>query len=170
MPDAIKVTQLEASDIRPIMSAFVRPEWHTSKPYLNALLEGQQKGELDCLLARYEGNIAGILHVKWVSPYPPFAEKGIPEIKDLWVLSALRRRGIATALIDEAERRIFLRSAVAGIGVGLYADYGPAQRLYIKRGYNFDGRGLTYKNQPIKPGGNVLADDELVIFLTKERP
>ncbi len=167
---SVSVNLLEAADIPLIMAAFIRPEWHTSEPYLNSLLEWQQKGEIVCLLARYEGKIAGILHVRWISEYPSFAEQGIPEIKDLWVLSTLRRYGIATALIDEAERLIFQRSPVAGIGVGLYADYEPAQRLYIRRGYNFDGTGLTYKNNPVPPGTSVFVDDDLVMFLTKERP
>ena len=33
------------------------------------------------------------------------------------------------------------RSPLAGIGFGLYADYGAAQRLYVKCGYLPDGRG-----------------------------
>ena len=33
---------------------------------------------------------------------------------------------------------------IVGIGVGLYPDYGSAQRLYIKRGYLPDGHGATY--------------------------
>jgi hypothetical protein len=32
-----------------------------------------------------------------------------------------------------------------GLGVELCADYGPAQMLYIKKGYIPDGNGVTYK-------------------------
>jgi GNAT superfamily N-acetyltransferase len=85
------------------------------------------------------------------------------------VLAEFRRRGIATALMDEAEERIFKKSTVAGIGVGLYAGYGPAQRMYILRGYVPDGRGLVHKNEPVSPGHDVFVDDDLLLYFVKER-
>jgi hypothetical protein len=42
------------------------------------------------------------------------------------VLPDFRRPGIASALMDLAEEYEGARSRIAGIGVGLYADYGPA--------------------------------------------
>jgi hypothetical protein len=36
------------------------------------------------------------------------------------------------------------RSGVVGIGVGLHPSYNAAQRLYVKRGYIPDARGITY--------------------------
>ena len=51
----------------------------------------------------------------------------------------------------------------------MYADYGPAQRMYIKRGYVPDGLGLYYKNQPVTPGKNVFVDDDLALYLVKKR-
>jgi hypothetical protein len=71
--------------------------------------------------------------------------------------------------MDEAERRMFEKSKTIGIGVGMYADYGAAQRMYVLRGYVPDGRGLFYKEQPVLPGKEVLVDDYLVLYLTKER-
>jgi hypothetical protein len=71
--------------------------------------------------------------------------------------------------MDEAEKRIFERAETVGLGVGLYADYGNAQRLYVLRGYIPDGRGLTHQNQPVKPGNDVFVDDDLVLYFTKER-
>jgi ribosomal protein S18 acetylase RimI-like enzyme len=53
------------------------------------------------------------------------------EIVDFNVRPDLRRRGIGTRLMDEAEALIATRSPIAGIGVGLGLDYGPAQRLYV---------------------------------------
>ena len=55
----------------------------------------------------------------------------------------------------------------AGIAFGLYADYGAAQRLYIKRGYVPDGRGLHYGVTPARPGQCYRLDDELVLYLLK---
>jgi len=160
---------LDAADIPRIMSAFLGFEWHTPESHFQAMLAAKERGELVFLVAYHGGKIAGFLYIKWKSEYPPFAEKGIPEIKDLRVLAELRRRGIATALMGEAEKRIFERSPVAGVAVGLYADYGAAQRMYIRRGYVPDGRGLMYKDKPVKPGHDVFVDDDLLLYFTKER-
>jgi ribosomal protein S18 acetylase RimI-like enzyme len=86
---------------------------------------------------------------------------------DFNVLIKRQRRGIGTALMDEAERRIAARSAVAGIGVGLTADYGAAQVLYCKRGYVPDGCGAIQRGQAIRYGEQILVDDDLVIYLTR---
>jgi ribosomal protein S18 acetylase RimI-like enzyme len=114
-----------------------------------------------------EEEIAGYLTVRWESDYPPFREARIPEIVDLNVLPAFRRRGIASALMDAAEAIIAQRSPVAGIGVGLYADYGAAQRMYVLRGYIPDGRGIFYNREPVIPGEMARVDDELVLYFTK---
>jgi hypothetical protein len=79
-------------------------------------------------------------------------------------------RGIAAALMDEAERIIFERSPLAGLGVGLYADYGPAQQMYAHRGYVPDGHGLYYGAGAVAPGCKGTVDDHLALFLTKKKP
>ena len=89
-------------------------------------------GERVTLLAFYNDELAGYANIIWKSDYPPFAEKEIPEINDLRVHDDYRRHGIGTALMDEAEKRIFERSPVAGIGVGMHEGYGPAQIMYAR--------------------------------------
>lgn len=42
-----------------------------------------------------------------------------------------------------------MQSDTIGIGFGLYADYGTAQRMYIKRGFVPDGRGIMYNDMPV---------------------
>ena len=111
--------------------------------------------------------LAGYVTLKWESHYLPFKKQVIPEIVDLNVLPAFRNQGIGSKLLDEAERSAFERSSIVGIGVGLYPDYGSAQRLYVKRGYIPDGRGVTYKYQPIPPGETVCLDDDLIFWFTK---
>ena len=141
---------------------------HNKSIYEQYLAE-QERDERLVLVAYYDDDFAGYGTIHWHSDYPPFAEKGIPEIKDLNVLPRFRRRGIATKIVDEAEKRIFERSLVIGIGVGMYADYGAAQRMYILRGYVPDGLGLFYKDKPVIPGKEVIVDDDLTLYLTKER-
>jgi GNAT superfamily N-acetyltransferase len=166
---AISIKLLEARDIPNLGNAFLNTVWKTPASHFEKMLTAQDKGEIVFLVVHSGNAIAGFVYIKWQADYPPFAGKGIPEIRDLRVLPEFRRRGVATALVDEAERRIFVRSSIAGIGVGLYADYGPAQRMYILRGYVPDGRGLMYNNRPVNPGHDVFVDDELILFFTKER-
>jgi hypothetical protein len=71
-------------------------------------------------------------------------------------------------LMDKAEVEIAKVSRMAGIGVGMDADYGAAQRLYVLRGYIPDGRGLHYKDHFPKHGEQITVDDNLALFFTKE--
>ena len=53
--------------------------------------------------------------------------------------------------MDEAENRIKKYSNMAGIGFGVYKDYGAAQILYINRGYKPDGLSLIHISEPTRP-------------------
>ena len=80
-----------------------------------------------------------------------------------------RNKGIGTALLKIAEDTAFKQSDIVGLGVGLYTDYGNAQKLYVKSGYIPDGNGLTYKNKKVKPGSQTRVDDELLIWMVKTK-
>ena len=166
----ISIKTMAKSDIPGIVAAFKGSEWRVVPSFFENFLAEQDAGKRVVLIAFLGKYFTGYVTIKWKPDYPPFLAGGIPEINDLRVLRAFRRRGIATALLDEAERRIFAPSPVAGIGVGLYADYGAAQRLYVLRGYVPDGRGAYHNNRPVSPGHNVFVDDELLLFFTKNRP
>ena len=141
--------------------------WTKPSGYFGAVLEQQALGAIILLVALAESAYLGHCKVVWRSAYPGFRDLGIPEIQDLNVRPDYRRRGIASALLDEAERRIAHRSEIAGIGCGLYAGYGAAQRLYIQRGYVPDGRGLHYRTNPAVAGETYRVDDDLVLYLVK---
>ena len=136
--------------------------------YFHEMCLQQAVGLLALLVAESgDQTYAGHVKVVWESEYPPFRESEIPEIQDLLVPPHYRRRGVATRLLDAAEEIVARRSSVAGLGVGLYAAYGPAQRLYVLRGYVPDGRGAYYSGSPIA-GGQVLPfDDEAILYMTK---
>jgi GNAT superfamily N-acetyltransferase len=170
MTSALQIRLLEPQDVQPIADAFEAISWSKPASLYRRYLAQQSEGRRTALVAFKDGAFAGYLTINWQSDYPPFREAGIPEIQDFNVLPRLRRQGIGSALMDEAERRIAQRSAIIGIGVGLYADYGPAQRLYALRGYLPDGRGLIYQNQVMVPGSQVTVDDDLVLYLTKQAP
>jgi GNAT superfamily N-acetyltransferase len=165
----ITIKLLKAQEIQHITSAFANTVWKDISSILERYLAEQDKGTRVVLLAYLDEDFAGYVTIKWQSGYPPFVEKGIPEINDLRVIPAFRRRGIASALVDEAEKRIFEESPVAGIGVGMYADYGVAQRMYVLRGYVPDGLGLFYKGRHVRPGQEVQIDDDLILYFIKER-
>lgn len=103
------------------------------------------------------------------SNYPDFKHKGIPEINDLWILDAYRKQGYGKTLIQYLEKIAYQEKySQIGIGVGLYNDYGSAQKLYVNLGYVPDGQGVTYKGDHIVPGDSYPIDDDLLIWLKKD--
>ncbi len=131
-------------------------------------LELQKSKKLEPIIAEVDGDFAGYLAIKWTPDYPPFQEKGIPEVVDFNVLRKYQRKGIGTALMDEAERRIKQVSPVAGIGFGVFKDYGKAQILYVKRGYVPDGKGIVKDAKSLAFGEQTVIDHSLVFYLTKD--
>lgn len=166
--DYLTIRLLTVQDIQPIAEAFAALGWDKPASQYERYLMDQQRGERVVLVALLKNDFAGYVTIIWHSHYPPFATAGIPEVVDFNVLPHYRRRGIGSCLMDEAERRIAKRSPIAGIGVGLYPDYGAAQRMYVLRGYVPDGRGIYYATQQVRPGQAVVVDDSLALFFTKE--
>lgn len=158
---------LRQEDIDEIAAAFAQIGWNKPAAQFERYLDQQERGERSVIVARSDGAFAGYLTVAWESGYPPFRDAGIPEIADFNVLPRLQRRGIGSALMEAAERLVGARSAVVGIGVGMTPDYGAAQRLYAKRGYLPDGRGLWTDDGPVRHGQRVVVDDSLVLHFTR---
>jgi GNAT superfamily N-acetyltransferase len=168
MSAGLTISPLAETDFAEVAAAFAAINWQKPASQYSRYLAEQARGERVVLVARAEGIFVGYLTSVWASTYPPFREAAIPEIQDFNVLPAFRRRGIGGQLMDAAETRIAARSPVAGIGVGLYAAYGAAQRLYVRRGYLPDGRGLMRLGQPVLPGAMVMVDDDLALYLTRK--
>lgn len=168
--DGLTIRPLDAADVQPIAAAFAKIGWDKTASQYEHYLAEQERGERLVLVASLDGNdgsVAGYLTIVWASGYPPFRVAGIPEIVDFNVLPQHRRRGIGGLLMDEAERLIAERSPEVGIGVGMDPDYGPAQRLYVQRGYVPDGRGLSTGDRYVVWGETVRVDDGLVLHFTK---
>ncbi|HEX5377117.1 MAG TPA: GNAT family N-acetyltransferase [Phenylobacterium sp.] len=163
----LEITPLRADDPPVFEAAFDAIGWNKPAAQYERYLDEQTADVRPVLVARVDGAFAGYVTVLWESGYGPFGEAGIPEIQDFNVLPRFRRQGIGTALMDAAEALIATRSDVAGLGVGLYPDYGPAQRLYILRGYLPDGRGIAAEQVQVKPMQVVRVDDELALYLTR---
>lgn len=168
MNTSITLREIQASDCSVISAAFHQQGWDKPVAQYERYVQFQERGKRAVILAEWAGEFAGYLTIKWTSEYPPFREKGIPEIVDFNVLKKFQRKGIGTCLMDEAEKRIKAVSEYAGIGFGMYKDYGPAQILYILRGYIPDGNGLIQHNQPVKYGEKITVDDGIALCLTKK--
>lgn len=164
----LSLKNLSADDIQTIVDAFKKSNW-TEKPasIFENYLEDQNKGERIVWVAYFDNKFAGYVTLKWQSLYKPFYQESIPEIVDLNVLPEFRNQGVASYLLDKCEAIAATKSDVVGIGVGLYPDYGAAQRLYVQRGYVPDGKGATYHYKTVIPGKKYAMDDDLVVWSTK---
>ena len=148
--------------------AFRLQGWNKTEQQYERYYKDQIDGMRTVLVAEQDQQFAVYLTIIWKSAYPPFQNKGIPEIADFNVLKPHQRKGIGTILMDEAETRIATTSTSVGIAVGLTIDYGAAHILYTKRGYLPDGQGLVYQKKQPKYGDSITVDDQLVIYLTKK--
>lgn len=169
MMDEISIHTLEFEDIELITEAFQLIGWNKPREQYERYLDEQKAGSREVLIAWLGSYFCGYVTVKWLSHYEAFLSSGIPEIADFNVLPIYRRRGIGTQLMDKAEQLIFKKmpGKPIGIGVGMTADYGSAQRMYSKRGYIPDGLGLMVDGKPVSYGQPVIVNDELCLYLTK---
>ncbi len=162
------IRELLETDCPTMSAAFAAQGWNKPTQQFEQYFRESQTGERVVLVAEVAGEFAGYVTIVWDSGYPPFRAGNIPEVVDFNVLIKYQRQGIGSALMDEAERRIGQRSEVAGIGVGLFHDYGNAQILYAQRGYIPDGRGIFSQGQWLKYGDQISVDDSLTLYLTKK--
>jgi hypothetical protein len=151
-----------------VHAAFTAVGWNKSITLFERYLEEHDSRTRYAVLAEVDGDVAGYVTLAWRSTYPSFAEQGLPEVSDLSLLQHHGRSGIATGLLDHLERVAGQCSPMIGLGVGLYVDYGAAQRMHVRRGYIPDGRGVMYANQPVPAGKTVPLNDDATLMLIKQ--
>lgn len=137
--------------------------------YFEECFKRVEQNERDILVALHNDIIAGYVMLVWDPKYQPFRSIHIPEVQDLNVIPSMRRQGIAGKLMDHCEDMV--RKAgrpFIGIGVGLHSSYGPAQRMYISRGYMPDGAGAAYDAKTMTFGEMRPLDDNFTIKLILE--
>lgn len=162
---------MKKNDIEELVKAFCFP-WSsiqgTTEKWTRYWNEYQERARTVYLLEK-EKQIIGYASLLYVSEYSSFKSAGIPEINDVWISEEWRNKGFGKMLIryiEDSARKMGFEQI--GIGVGLYADYGSAQKLYVHLGYSPDGRGITYQCQPTRPGESYPLDDELILWFTKD--
>jgi GNAT superfamily N-acetyltransferase len=165
---SVHVAPMNPADGEELARVFTALGWPGKGPGLYRRYRAEHDDGVRVALAASVGSqVAGYVTVLWRSGYLPFREAGIPEIQDLNVLPQFRRQHVGTALLDAAESAIKTRHDVAGLGIGLYRNYGPAQLMYLERGYRPDGRGLVYRFTTVSSGTTVPVDDDLNLMMTR---
>lgn len=170
MTRKILIRPMKAHDIGKIVSRYSFP-WFTpekNKELWNTYYREQQHGIRTVAVLEENHEILGYGSLLRKPECPFFAKKNIPEINAIWIDENHRRQGLGKALIKWLEELARHEGYDhIGIGVGLYQDYGPAQRLYFQLGYVPEGNGITYKGQPTVPGQTYPLDDDLIFWLEK---
>lgn len=166
MDKIIGIKQMEYEDI-PLLCKIGGDESEGNWKYLKRQLDNQGKKECSALLATYKGQIAGYVFIYYRCRWGALKNQGIPCVVDLVVFEDYRQKGIGMALMDAAEKIAAKYSEWVYLDVCLNSDYGPAQRLYIKRGYMPDGRGVYYEEEVCEINAECKNDDELTLCLVK---
>ena len=160
------IRKMQTSDVKELSQGFINQGWPGREEILARYFLEQESGEREVLVAEVGGTLAGYITILPCAKQGPFAEI-YPELSDFNVFEPFQNQGIGKLLLEEAEKRVRLISDKVTLGVGLHSGYGPAQRLYIKRGYIPDGTGVWYQNY--QPAMNAVCEDigELVLYLSK---
>ncbi|MCY7064096.1 GNAT family N-acetyltransferase [Streptococcus oralis] len=160
------IRKMQTSDVKELSQGFINQGWPGREEILARYFLEQECREREVLVAEVGGALAGYITILPCAKQGPFAEI-YPELSDFNVFEPFQNQGIGNLLMEEAEKRVKLISDKVTLGVGLHSGYGPAQRLYIKRGYIPDGTGIWYQNH--QPAMNAICEDigELVLYLSK---
>ena len=166
MKTTCSIRKMQESDIKELSRGFISQGWPSREEILTRYFKEQESEEREVLVAEVEGALAGYITILPCAKQGPFAEI-YPELSDFNVFELFQNQGIGNLLLEEAEKRVKLISDKVTLGVGLHSGYGPAQRLYIKRGYIPDGTGVWYQNH--QPAMNAVCEDigDLVLYLSK---
>lgn len=166
MKKTCSIRTMQTSDVKELSQGFINQGWSGREEILARYFLEQECGEREVLVAEVEGALAGYITILPCAKQGPFAGMD-PELSDFNVFEPFQNQGIGNFLMEEAENRVKFFSDKVTLGVGLHSGYGPAQRLYIRRGYIPDGSGVWYRNQPLEM--NALCEDigDLVLYLSK---
>ena len=167
MKRTCSIRKMQESDIKELSRGFISQGWPSREEILTRYFKEQESGEREVLVAEVEGAVAGYITILPCAKQGPFAGMA-PELSDFNVFEPFQNQGIGNLLLEEAEKRVRLISDKVTLGVGLHSGYGPAQRLYIKRGYIPDGTGVWYRNQPLEMNATSQNNNDLVLYLVKE--
>ena len=167
MKTTCSIRKMQESDIKDLSRGFISQGWPSREEILTRYFKEQESGEREVLIVDLTSVVAGYITILTSAKHGPFAEV-YPELSDFNVFEPFQNQGIGNLLMEEAENQVKLISDKVTLGVGLHSGYGPAQRLYIRRGYIPDGSGVWYQNQPLEMNDTIQNNDDLVLYLSKK--
>ena len=162
------IRSMRGQDIDQLDAGFIEQGWGSRREVLERYLREQEAGQRQVFVAEHQGAAAGYVTLLPEAKAGPFAGTGLPEISDFNVMEKYRRNGLGNQLLAAAEDAAAQRASSVTLGVGLHAGYGPAQRLYVKRGYVPDGSGVWYQDRRLAPYTPCMNNDSLAIYLSKD--
>ncbi len=166
--ERIVIRSLQESDAAVFAAEERAQGWDTKEDKFISRLKDENNGIAVTFVAEYDGYPAGYVNIYPNAPWGSFGGMGYTEIIDFGVLEKYRNRGIGSALMDAAEKIAANYSDIVYLAVGLYNGYGPAMRIYAKRGYIPDGKGAWYGEELCKPYETYRIDDSLNLYLSKK--
>ena len=165
--EEITIRSMEQSDAEIFYTTYLSYGWHPQLETYENYYREQTRGQRLVFIAEYQGAVAGICTLVLHPTDGPWGGQKYPEIQDLCVFFHIHRKGIGSRLLDAAEAEAAKRADMVYLAVGVHSGYGPAQRMYVKRGYNFDGSGVWYKGKQLAQYAPCVNDDALLLFMSK---
>jgi len=163
--ERITIRGMTESDAQKIYDTYLSYGWHPSLETYERYF-AEQGSVRTTFVAEYDGEVAGHVSLIYAAEGGPFP--GTPLVSDLCVFFHLHKRGIATRLLDALESEAANLSDTVCLAVGCHSGYGAAQRLYVKRGYNFDGSGVWWNGKQLDQYAPCENDDDLNLWMSKK--
>ena len=163
----LTIRSMMPGDAKILYDTYLSYGWHPQIKTYEDYYKEQEEGERLVFIAEYEGAVKGQCTLVLHPNEGPWAGKGFPEIVDLTVFFDIHGKGIGNKLLDVAETEAARLSDMVFLAVGVHSGYGPAQRIYVKRGYIPDGSGVWYRNKVLEQYAPCVNDDDLLLFLSK---
>lgn len=165
----MEIKTITEIDIDQVINDFKGNYLSERKEILEKYKQEQIKNKRHTIFVFIDGKCAGYSTLYYKPKMEFFAENNIPEIMDLNIMPNFRNKGLGATLIKELEKHAVEKDfEKIGIGVGLYPDYGQAQRLYVKLGYIPTGEGIFYDGKQVKYGESIINNDSLTLYFTKK--
>ena len=164
----VRIRSMVPEDAKAIFDTYMSYGWHPDMANYENYYKEQEAGERLVFIPEYEGKVAGICTLVLHPTEGPFAGNGWPEIVDLCVFFHIHNQGIGNKLLDAAEAEAAKIADHVFLAVGVHSGYGPAQRIYVKRGYIPDGSGVWYQGKQLGQYEPCVNDDDLLLFFSKK--
>lgn len=166
--ESLIIRSMKDSDKQDFVDAFKEQGWQKSLQMFEGYFKQQSINELRVIVAEVDNHISGYVTLVESAKTGPFAVKKIPEVVDLNVLIKHQRNGIGSKLMDVAETLAREKNDFLSLAVGMHYGYGPAQRMYVKRGYIPDGSGVWYNGKQLEQYSDCNNDDNLTLYFLKK--